>query len=141
LDFVFKSNAPGEKARLLAALENFARENQLPDNILRAADLAIEEHLTNILSYGFPKESEHLVWFDFSFREGELVVEVQDTGKAFDPTKQAPPDLKVRAADRRIGGLGIHMIRQSMDSLEYARIGDRNVLRMRKRVTKQFPEA
>jgi anti-sigma regulatory factor (Ser/Thr protein kinase) len=122
LEFLFKSKTPGEKARLLSAFEAFARENHLPKASLRAADLAIEEHLTNILSYAV----------NFQILGGELVIEIIDDGRAFNPTTYPKPNLNIPAEQREIGGLGIHMILQSMDSVSYERSNNRNLLRMRK---------
>jgi anti-sigma regulatory factor (Ser/Thr protein kinase) len=134
LEFQFKSKAPGEKARLLAAFEAFAKENHLSESVHQAADLAIEEHLTNILSYGFSDSAEHVIKLDTNVLAGAMVIEVTDDGRPFDPTKHPEPNLTIPAEKRKIGGLGIHMIRQAMDSLEYKRVGDRNILLMRKRL-------
>jgi anti-sigma regulatory factor (Ser/Thr protein kinase) len=133
LQFFFNSKAPGEKQRLLAAFENFARENNLPDDARKNADLALEEAITNILSYAFADKNEHTIEVQFTVARGELLIEIADDGRPFDPTKHPIPDLTIPADRRKIGGLGIHMIRQSMDTLEYHRTGDRNILRMRKR--------
>jgi serine/threonine-protein kinase RsbW len=132
LEFLFKSKAAGEKARLLAAFEAFARKNKLSDPVHKAADLALEEHLTNILSYGFSDTAEHVIELHIHIADASLVIEASDDGRPFDPTKYPEPDLTVPADKRKIGGLGIHMIRQAMDSVEYNRANGRNILRMRK---------
>jgi anti-sigma regulatory factor (Ser/Thr protein kinase) len=134
LEFQFKSKAQGEKARLLAAFETFAKENHLSDALHQAADLAIEEHLTNVLSYGFSDADEHLVTLKIQSDSGDLVIEVIDDGRPFDPTKFPEPDLSVPPEKRKIGGLGIHMIREAMDSLQYTRADGRNILQMRKKL-------
>jgi anti-sigma regulatory factor (Ser/Thr protein kinase) len=131
---LFKSKEPEGRKRLLAAFERFALDHRLPTSARQAADLAMEEHLTNILRYGFADAAaEHLVSFKFSSERGEFVIEISDDGKAFDPTKFPEPDFSVPIEKRKIGGLGIHMMRKSMDALEYERANGRNVLRMRKR--------
>jgi serine/threonine-protein kinase RsbW len=134
LEFLFKSKAPGEKARLLAAFEAFAKENQLSDSVRLAADLVIEELLTNILSYGFSDSAEHVIKLNVNIEAGALLIEVIDDGRPFDPTKYPEPDLTVPAEKRKIGGLGIHMIRKGMDSLEYKRADSRNILQLRKKL-------
>ena len=128
--FLFNSKAPGERARLLAVFEEFVRENKIPKAISGPADLALEEHLTNILNYGFSDQDEHIISIRCSFEAAVLEIEVTDDGRPFDSSKHPAPDLTIPALQRPIGGLGIHMIRQSMDSLEYKRLGDRNVLKM-----------
>ena len=53
------TNQPKEKQRLLEALRAFARDNQISDQVLQAADLALEEHLTNVMNYGYEDTKPH----------------------------------------------------------------------------------
>src|SRR5262249_13133786 len=132
--FFLKSKTAGERNRLLAAFEQFARANHLSDEVRKSADLAIEEAVTNVLSYAFTDQEAHTIALKFAVNQGEFVVEISDDGRAFDPTKSPTPNLKTPASKREVGGLGIHMIRQSMDAIDYERVDGRNVLRMRKRL-------
>ena len=59
---------------------------------------------------------------------------LSDAGKPFDPTLVPDADVTLPAEERRIGGLGIFLIRQIMDSVEYRRNGERNVLIMSKTI-------
>ena len=65
-------------------------------------------------------------------RAGGVLLEVEDDGKPFDPLQAPPPDLTLPLEKRPIGGLGIHLIRNLMDEVTYARVGGRNVLKMAK---------
>jgi serine/threonine-protein kinase RsbW len=134
LEFFLKSKTAGERTRLLAAFEQFARANHLPDEVRKNADLAIEEAVTNVLSYAFTDQAAHTIALKFAVNDGEFVIEISDDGRPFDPTKFPTPNLKEPPNNRKVGGLGIHMIRQSMDALDYQRVDGRNVLRMRKRL-------
>lgn len=134
LEFFLNSKTAGERTRLLAAFEQFARANHLPDQVRKSADLAIEEAVTNVLSYAYTDQAEHTIALKFAINEHEFVIEISDDGRAFDPTKFPTPNLKTPATSREVGGLGIHMIRQSMDAIDYQRVDGRNVLRMRKRL-------
>jgi anti-sigma regulatory factor (Ser/Thr protein kinase) len=134
LEFFLNSRAAGERARLLAAFQQFARANHLADDVMKSADLAIEEAVTNILSYAFADQQEHSIALKFAVDNGEFVIEISDDGKAFDPTKFPIPNVDEPANERAVGGLGIHMIRQSMDGVAYERVAGRNVLRLRKRL-------
>jgi len=60
---------------------------------------------------------------------------VEDDARPFNPLERAPVDTTVPLDQKPLGGLGIHMIRHSMDELEYRRDGGRNILTMRKRIT------
>jgi anti-sigma regulatory factor (Ser/Thr protein kinase) len=65
----------------------------------------------------------------------ELNVTIADTGAPFNPLNAPPPDLTSNLVDRPIGGLGIHLVRSLMNSVEYEREGGENRLRLRKDLT------
>lgn len=90
--------------------------------------LALEEAVTNVIMYAFPKEESHS--FNLSVREqnGCLVFQITDSGKEFDPTSAPEPDITLSAEERPIGGLGIFLIRRVMDKVQYDRIDGKNVL-------------
>jgi anti-sigma regulatory factor (Ser/Thr protein kinase) len=128
------TNRPGEKPRLLKALEAFAAEHRLPAKVFQAADLALEEHVTNVLHYAYADTALHKICVRLSCDELALLVEVEDDGRAFNPLDQPRVDTSVPLEQRPVGGLGIHLMRQFMDTLDYRREGGRNILRMTKRL-------
>jgi anti-sigma regulatory factor (Ser/Thr protein kinase) len=132
LQIVLK-NQPREKQKVVQALEQFGRDHQLPANVLQAADLALEEHLTNLMSYAFADDPEHEIKVRFTLAS-DFIVEVEDDGPPFNPLDLPEVDVTAPLEQRPIGGLGIHLMRRFMDELEYRSEGGRNVLRMRKRL-------
>ena len=128
------TNRPEEKPRLLRALQAFAAEHRLPAKVLQAADLVLEEHVTNVLQYAYADTSLHEIRVRLSCDEGALHVEVEDDGRAFNPLEAPPVDTSIPLEERPIGGLGIHLMRRFMDGLDYRREGARNILRMTKRL-------
>jgi anti-sigma regulatory factor (Ser/Thr protein kinase) len=132
LEIVLK-NQPSEKQRVGQALEHFGRQHALPDAAIRAADLALEEHLTNLMKYGFADNLEHQIKVRFSL-PADFVVEVEDDGRPFNPLNQPEVDITTPLDSKPIGGLGIHLMRRCMDHLEYHSHDGKNVLRMRKRL-------
>jgi anti-sigma regulatory factor (Ser/Thr protein kinase) len=138
LEIILK-NRPEEKQRLLAALESFASAQQLPKAAFQAADLVLEEHLTNVMSYAYDDRREHEIRVCLEASATQLVVEVEDDGRAFDPTQAPEMDTSLPLDQRPIGGLGIHFIRRCMDEVRYQRRGNRNVLRMVKRLPAAAP--
>ena len=129
------TNQPPEKRKALTVLEQFARDHQLPEKVLQAADLALEEHLTNVMKYGFDDSQVHEIRVRLELVGGQFQIEVEDDGKPFNPLEHPKPDLSVPLEQRPLGGLGIHLIRSFMDELAYRRDGGRNIFQMRKRLT------
>jgi anti-sigma regulatory factor (Ser/Thr protein kinase) len=136
--YVCLTNQPKEKQRLLQALQAFARENQIHDKVLQAADLALEEHLTNVMNYGYEDTNSHEIHVRLEVVGDALQIEIEDDGKTFNPLRYPETDVTIPLAKRPIGGLGIHLIRRFMDELDYRREGGRNRLQMRKRL-RQVP--
>ena len=127
-------NRPEEKQRLLSALEEFSREHHLPPGVVQAADLALEEQMTNILAYAYEDAASHEIRVRLGVENQWLQIEVEDDGRAYDPLSQPPVDTSVPLDEKPIGGLGIHLIRSVMDEVDYRREAGRNILRMRKKV-------
>jgi anti-sigma regulatory factor (Ser/Thr protein kinase) len=138
LEIVLK-NRPEEKRRLLVALESFVGTHHLPKPVFQAADLVLEEHLTNVMSYAYDDRQEHEIRVRLEASATQLVIEVEDDGRAFDPTQAPEVDTSLPLDQRPIGGLGIHFIRRCMDEARYQRRANRNVLRMIKRLPVPAP--
>ena len=128
------SGQPGERESVVRGLEEFCREQRMPRAVVSAADVALEEHLTNVLTYGYEPGTPHRVVVGLKVEGDYLCVVVEDDGKAFDPLAVSPADTSIPLEEKPIGGLGVHLMRQFMDELSYAREPGKNVLRMRKRI-------
>jgi len=133
LDIAIK-NRPEDKPLVRAALAQFAREHQLAPSVVRAFDLALEEFITNILSYAYNDGKEHRILVSFQFGSAEVCVRLEDDGKRFNPLDQPAPDVTLPLADKPLGGLGIYMARKSVDRMEYVRRKGRNVLTLVKKI-------
>lgn len=97
-------------------------------------NLAIEEAVTNIIMYAYPKDEEHDFILSVEHRNDELIFKLIDTGEEFDPTAQPDADVTSSLEERQIGGLGIFLIRQIMKSVEYQRTDGKNILTMVKQL-------
>ena len=100
--------------------------------------LALDETLTNVVSYGYRDGLEHTILVRMRMLSTEharrIEVEVEDDGEPFNPLEARAPDVHATIEDRPIGGLGIYLVRRVMDDLEYRRQQGKNVLVMRKTV-------
>ncbi|MBO7045022.1 MAG: SpoIIE family protein phosphatase [Prevotella sp.] len=99
--------------------------------------LAIEEAVVNVMNYAYPPGQRGDVTIEAASNDTRLKFTIIDSGKPFDPTVQADVDTTLPASERRIGGLGIHLVRQIMDSINYERVDSLNILTLRKNVKKE----
>lgn len=125
------ANRPAEKARALDLVERFGRERGCPTPRIHKLQLAVEEHLTNILGHAYEDDLDHEIIVRAQWRKGCLAIQIEDDGRAFNPLDRPPPDLTLPLDQRPIGGLGIHMIRHSVDAVEYRRKDNRNILSLK----------
>jgi len=97
-------------------------------------NLAIEEAVVNAMLYAYPVGTEGKILIEAEANEVRLKFTITDSGKPFDPTARKDVDTSLSAEERPIGGLGIHLVRQIMDSINYERLNDKNVLTLRKKL-------
>lgn len=97
-------------------------------------NLAMEEAVVNVMSYAYPEETEGHVTIEATDADHVLTFTITDSGKPFDPTAKAEVDTTLSAEERPIGGLGIHLVRQLMDSVNYERSDGKNILTLRKKI-------
>jgi len=121
--------------RLSTAVEAFGAAHHLPDAVVFAVNLSLDEVVTNVICYAFSDAQEHPIRVRLSLDEDVLRAEVTDEGRPFNPLNVPAPDLDAPVEERRIGGLGMHIVREMMDDLEYRREGSKNVLTLGKRLT------
>ena len=106
-----------------------AAEQWTPDLEYKVA-LAVEEIGINIISYA-GLSSDQPISFSIDSNPDSVTVKFSDCGSAFNPFEDAPePDLDASVADRRVGGLGIHLVENLMESVSYSRGEGRNNLTM-----------
>jgi serine/threonine-protein kinase RsbW len=98
-------------------------------------NLALDEIVSNIIRHGWKDDGEHQVHVCISRSEDELKVEVEDDATPFNPLEAPAPDIGRPLEDRPVGGLGIYLVRQTMDVLEYRRQDAKNCLVMKKKIT------
>ncbi|MGH7930038.1 MAG: SpoIIE family protein phosphatase, partial [Candidatus Binatia bacterium] len=127
------TNQLSDLERFNQSLTEFGRRHGLAAKVVHDLNLALEEILTNVISYGYTDNRQHEIRVRLSVQPGEVKAEVEDEGQAFDPLEAPEPDTAQSLEEREIGGLGIHLVRKLTDSLEYKRQGDRNLLTIRKK--------
>ena len=123
-------------AALAERVERFGAEQSLSADVVNALNVVIDEAVSNAINHGYDAGVRGEVAVRLRRGPDRVLVEVEDDGRAFDPLQAPPPDLALPLERRPIGGLGIHLIRNLMDEVSYARVGDRNVLKMAKQLAR-----
>lgn len=120
-----------EVHRLARLVDDFGRRHQIEARFIYNMKLALDEVLTNIISYGYDDDREHGILTRLAVEQGHLTAEVEDDAKPFNPLNTPQANTKQSLDERQIGGLGIHLVRKLIDELEYRRHNDKNILVMR----------
>lgn len=95
--------------------------------------VAVEEIFSNIAFYAYPEGGGKVtvVW-EFEPDTGLASMSFTDSGVSYNPLEKPDPDIALSAEDRPVGGLGIYMVKKSVDHVEYEYAGGRNILVVRK---------
>jgi anti-sigma regulatory factor (Ser/Thr protein kinase) len=99
-----------------------------------AIHVVLDEILSNSIRHGLAGAASHAIAVTLELSEGEITVEVEDDGLAYDPTRAPAPVLAGTLDERKLGGLGVAFVRSLTDSIEYRRIDGRNRLVLRRRI-------
>ena len=130
---------------LKAALENIPQVTAFIDQLLEdngcslkaqmQIDVAIDELFSNIARYAYGnKAGDATVQFDYDPAKRMAVITFVDCGAPFDPLGKRDPDVSLSAAERAVGGLGIYLVKKTMDDLKYRYENGRNILTLYKHI-------
>ena len=121
-------NKIAEVARLVEAVENFGSHAGLSPDLTYRLTLSLDEIVSNVIRHGYSDTNDHVVEVRVSVHDGVVTSVIEDDGHPYDPRESPEPDLSMPVEQRGPGGLGIFLVRQMMDSIDYARRDGRNVL-------------
>ena len=121
--------------QLAEFVEAVADVAHLDVGLTMSLNLALEEAVSNVIMYAYPKGSDGLVDIEAIIRKGELEFIISDNGTPFDPTAAPEADITLDVEDRPVGGLGIFLVKNIMDVVKYTRSDDgKNILSMIKKL-------
>jgi serine/threonine-protein kinase RsbW len=107
----------------LPVIGNFIEESlkhfKADPSTLYKIQLAVDEASTNVINYAYPGSTGPLK-ITLELAGEDILVNIRDKGKSFDPTAVPPPDISSALDDRKIGGLGIYFMNKLMDSVSYS---------------------
>ena len=118
---------------VLAFVTGQLDELDCPPKVRFQIEVAVEELFVNIASYAYqPGTGTADVSVHAEENPRSVVITFRDRGVPYDPTAKPDPDVSLSAEERKIGGLGIYMVKKSMDEMKYEYRDGQNVLSIRK---------
>ena len=98
-------------------------------------DIAIDELFGNIAHYAYhPEVGNATVRVEVMEEPLAVIITFIDGGVPYDPLKAADPDIALSAEERQLGGLGIYMVKKSMDEISYEYRDGKNILSIKKKL-------
>jgi serine/threonine-protein kinase RsbW len=115
---------------LLTFITDEAKRKGFSEDARRRIELVAEEALVNVFMHGYPQNQGQVEVRCLASDDSSLTIEISDTGVSFNPLSLADPDLQPDLATRKIGGMGVFLIRKMTDGVAYRREGNNNILTM-----------
>jgi len=122
-----------EIEKVCNSIMTFSRQHAIDEKIISNLYLAIDELLTNIIRYGYRDEKDHTIYIRYSIEKELLTLQIEDDSYPFNPNKAPVPDLNSDLENRKVGGLGIYLVKNMMDDLKYVTKNGKNILTLNKR--------
>lgn len=132
-DAISLTNDLKQVPALNAFVESFTGRLEMDRSVESNIKLAVEEAVVNVMDYAYPQGIVGGISVEGQSNGSTVVFVISDSGKPFDPTKGGRVDTTLSAEERPIGGLGIFLVRELMDSINYERIDNKNILTLKKK--------
>lgn len=114
---------------IMRFVSDFAKAEGFTPKTIQQIELATEEALVNIFNYAYPDDETGEVEVRCRMEDqSSLVIDLLDKGKPFDIQSVPEPDLTLDVSERKVGGLGIYLIKKMVDRVHYRREGQKNIL-------------
>jgi anti-sigma regulatory factor (Ser/Thr protein kinase) len=115
-------------------VEEFGHMAGLSQNCLFEIILCLDELFTNIVSYGFDDDRHHLIQFTLQMDDDVLILDVEDGGIPFNPLTEKEPRIPIDPKNIKIGGFGIHIVKNLTNDICYQRNRGKNHLTLKKAI-------
>lgn len=130
-------NNVSDVPRLCSFQDSVYAKMNIEPSLAKKLRLAVEEAVVNVMEYAYSASRVGSIEVRMMTDGHLLKVMIIDMGAPFDPTTIAKADTSLSAKERKIGGLGIFLVREIMDSINYERVDDRNILTLTKKIEKE----
>ena len=128
------NNQIEELERLAVFVEGVAEELGLDPELTMNINLALEEVVSNVILYAYPREMGEKITIMAQSDSHNLMFTITDKGKEFDPTQVEEADITLSAENREIDGLSIYIVKNIMNEVTYQRLDGKNMLTLKKTV-------
>ncbi len=120
---------------VLEFIRNSLQENNCELKTQMQIEVAVEEIFVNIANYAYnPDVGNTTIRCEISKDPLQVIIQFLDSGKQYNPLNLKTPDISLDADERQIGGLGVFMVKQNMDSIDYEYIDGKNILTIKKKI-------
>ena len=113
-------------------VEEIGEELGLDMEMQMNLNLVMEEMVSNVIFYAYPRETDATIELMAESDGKELTFVLSDQGRAFDPTLKEDADMDINPAERDLGGMGIFIVKNIMNQVTYQRLEGKNLLTMKK---------
>ncbi len=127
-------NKVSELEHINRFIDEIAEELGLDMELKMDLNLVIEEMVANVIFYAYPEGTDASIDLVAESNGKELTFMLSDRGKEFDPTVKEDADPNVNPIDRKIGGMGIYIVKNIMNEVSYQRLEGKNLLTMTKTI-------
>ena len=127
-------NRLDELERVNRFVEEICEELGLDMELQMNLNLVIEEVVVNVISYAYPESKEANIELQAESDGKELTFVLSDHGNEFDPTLSDGANMDENPAERKLGGMGIYIVKNIMNEVTYQRLEGKNLLTMRKEI-------
>lgn len=121
-------NDRGEIARMFSLLEPFCRAHGISDDDVFNIRLVLDEAVINVIVHGYDDTDDHVIDVSLQLTGGTLHIHIVDDGVPYNPLEAPSPRFDVPIEQRRIGGLGVHIMKSLAREVRYRRENNRNHL-------------
>ena len=115
---------------LTMAVNRFLDQHTIPSEAIFRVNLAIEEIVTNIIKYGYDDTAPHTISVNLTLFPDTIRLHLKDDGHPFDPLQTPEPNIHVPLDQSKLGGLGLHLVRETVSRIAYRRENGANLLEM-----------
>ncbi len=102
--------------------------HNIPNDTVLELKLAVDEACTNIIEHGYKGMDPGSIILAFRIEPDRILVQITDFGHVFEPVETPKPDVEAALGDEKLGGLGLYLIYQTMDNIDYNSSEDGNTL-------------